>query len=93
MNRGLYTSATSLLINQRRLDTISNNLANINTTGFKKDVLISEAFPEVLLSKINDIIDMDNHERFKGVNVEKDGRIHLLSWLDEFFHLSQHLLL
>ncbi|SHH78581.1 flagellar basal-body rod protein FlgG [Caloranaerobacter azorensis DSM 13643] len=88
MNRGLYTSATSLLINQRRLDTISNNLANINTTGFKKDVLISEAFPEVLLSKINDIIDMDNHERFKGVNVEKDGNTYKLNINSGYFRIK-----
>ncbi|WP_427337929.1 flagellar hook-basal body protein [Caloranaerobacter sp. DY30410] len=88
MNRGLYASATSLLINQKRLDTISNNLANINTTGFKKDVLISESFPEVLLRKINDIIDMDNHGQFKGVNIEKDGDTYKLSINSGYFRIK-----
>lgn len=87
MNRGLYTSATSLLINQKRMDTISNNLANINTIGFKKDVLISESFPEVLLSKINDTIDMDNHGQFKGVKVEKDGGVYKLNINSGYFKI------
>lgn len=54
MNRGLYISATSLVANQRKLEVLSNNLANVNTTGFKKDVSLTETFPEKLLMKIND---------------------------------------
>ena len=54
MNRGLYISATSLSANQKRLEILSNNLANVNTTGFKKDMSLTETFPEKLLSKIND---------------------------------------
>ncbi len=33
----LYTSATGMDAMQTKLDVIANNLANINTTGFKKD--------------------------------------------------------
>lgn len=36
MIRGLYTSATGMTAQQMTIDVISNNLANINTTGFKK---------------------------------------------------------
>lgn len=36
MLRSLYTSASGMLANQLYVDTISNNLANVNTTGFKK---------------------------------------------------------
>lgn len=54
MNRGLYISATSLIANQKRLESIANNLSNMNTMGYKKDITITESFPEVLLSKIND---------------------------------------
>ncbi|NMB26696.1 MAG: flagellar hook-basal body protein [Tissierellia bacterium] len=54
MNRGLYISATSLVANQKKLDVLSNNLANVNTTGFKKDMSLTETFPEKLLSKINE---------------------------------------
>ena len=34
--RALYTAATGMTAQQLRLDAISNNLANVNTTGFKK---------------------------------------------------------
>lgn len=53
MNRGLYISATALDANQKRLEVLSNNLANVNTTGYKKDMALTETFPEKLLSKIN----------------------------------------
>lgn len=36
MIRSLYTSTTGMIAQQLNLDTIANNLANVNTTGFKK---------------------------------------------------------
>jgi flagellar basal-body rod protein FlgG len=36
MMRSLYTAATGMGAQQLNLDVISNNLANVNTTGFKK---------------------------------------------------------
>lgn len=36
MNRSLFTAATGMLAQQMNIDTIANNLANVNTTGFKK---------------------------------------------------------
>ncbi|WDV46095.1 flagellar hook-basal body protein [Clostridiaceae bacterium M8S5] len=75
MFRSMYISTTSLLQNQKILDVTSNNLANANTNGFKKDVVISEAFPELLLKKINDNVDMDNHERFTGVKFNQEDAI------------------
>jgi flagellar basal-body rod protein FlgG len=36
MIRSLYTAATGMDAQQTRMDTIANNLANSNTTGFKK---------------------------------------------------------
>jgi flagellar basal-body rod protein FlgG len=37
MLRALYSSAAGMQSQQTNLDIISNNLANVNTTGFKKD--------------------------------------------------------
>lgn len=51
MNRGLYIGSTSLVTNQRKLEVLSNNLANINTTGYKKDFSVTESFPEKLMAK------------------------------------------
>ncbi|MFW6409458.1 MAG: flagellar basal-body rod protein FlgF [Halanaerobiales bacterium] len=53
MIKGLYTSAASMLTNKRQLDVVSNNLANADTTGYKKDETIQEAFPEMLLSRMS----------------------------------------
>lgn len=36
MMRALWTAGTGMLAQQLNIDTISNNLANVNTTGFKK---------------------------------------------------------
>jgi len=88
MNNGLYISTTSLLLNQKRMEVISNNLANGNTTGFKKDIVLAESFPEVLLSKINGGIDMDNHGPFKGVKVEQNGDVFTLSIDSGYFKVK-----
>lgn len=37
MIRALFTAATGMQAQQLNLDTIANNLANVNTTGFKKN--------------------------------------------------------
>ncbi|MDQ3003515.1 MAG: flagellar basal-body rod protein FlgG [Fibrobacterota bacterium] len=49
MIRSLYTSATGMKANQLYIDNISNNLANVNTTGFKKSKL---EFQELLYQTI-----------------------------------------
>ena len=36
MIRALYTSATGMTAQQLNMDVIANNLANVNTTGFKR---------------------------------------------------------
>ncbi|BCJ87745.1 flagellar hook-basal body protein [Effusibacillus dendaii] len=54
MIRGLYTAASGMVAGERRQDVISNNLANVNTIGFKKDDSIMRSFPEMLLYSLND---------------------------------------
>lgn len=54
MVRGLYTAYTGMLNQQYRLDTITNNLANASTTGFKSEGVTSRAFENVLAIKIKD---------------------------------------
>lgn len=54
MIRGLYTSGWSMLAIQKKMDIISNNMANVSTNGYKKDTLILESFPSVLTKIIKD---------------------------------------
>ena len=43
MVRGLYTAYTGLVNQQKRLDIVSNNLANSTTTGYKKEGMTTRA--------------------------------------------------
>lgn len=88
MNNGLYSSTTALLLNQKKLDVISNNIANINTTGYKKDLVLSQSFPEVLLAKINDGASSSNSTPFKGIEVTKDGDVYSLSTNSGYFRIK-----
>lgn len=54
MIRGLYTSALGMTTQFKKMDVVSNNLANADTTGFKKDMVVSHSFPEELTKRIND---------------------------------------
>ena len=40
MQYGLYVSAAGALVNSYRQDVIANNLANVETVGFKRDLAI-----------------------------------------------------
>ena len=48
MNRGYYTAAQGMINQQRILDAVSNNLANINTAGYRKDEIVLNTFQEQL---------------------------------------------
>ena len=54
MNRGIYTSASGMIAEMVRTDTIANNLANCNTAGYKKDINISKDFNNMLIERIRD---------------------------------------
>jgi flagellar basal-body rod protein FlgF len=54
MIRGLYTGASGMVAQMHRMDSISNNLANVDLTGYKRDTAIHKAFPELLLRRMND---------------------------------------
>ncbi|MCP3979349.1 MAG: flagellar hook-basal body complex protein [bacterium] len=44
MNSQLYTAASGLSVEQRRLDLIANNLANLSTTGYRAERLFSVTY-------------------------------------------------
>ncbi len=48
----MYTAASGALVAQSAVDTIANNLANVNTTGFKRAVLQVQAQPQRDLYRI-----------------------------------------
>lgn len=54
MIRGLYTGASGMNAQQIRLDAISNNLANVDTDGYKRDEAVHKSFASLLLRRLND---------------------------------------
>ncbi|MBN1498110.1 MAG: flagellar basal-body rod protein FlgF [Spirochaetes bacterium] len=54
MLRGIYTGASGMIAQQARLDVVANNLANVDKTGFKKDLAVFKAFPDMLIRRINE---------------------------------------
>lgn len=50
MNTSLYISAGALQAYQQKIDTSANNMANVNTPGFKRR---EQSFSEILASQIN----------------------------------------
>ena len=62
MIRGLYTAWTGMYNEQKRLDVLSNNLANSATVGFKKEGATSQSFDQVLAIRAK------NNEEPRGGN-------------------------
>lgn len=54
MVRSLYTASTGMVHQMQRLDVITNNLANSDTTAYKKEGATSQSFDAVYGIKIND---------------------------------------
>ena len=54
MVKGLYTAYTGMRHQQNRMDILSNNMANSDTVGFKKEGSTNQAFKDVLAYRIKD---------------------------------------
>ncbi|WP_297963695.1 flagellar hook-basal body protein [uncultured Anaerovibrio sp.] len=76
MWRGLYTAATGMITESYRTDTIANNLANANTTGFKRDDAVSSEFEPMLIRKIDDLSKTQRDvTTFKGFSLNNNAPI------------------
>lgn len=53
MVRGLYTAWTGMINEQKRLDVLSNNMANADTIGYKKQGTTSQSFDDELTIRIH----------------------------------------
>jgi len=62
MQSGYYSSAAGMVAQFNRLDTIANNLANVNTIGFKEDNLVVGDFSR-LYKEARDELPNENHTK------------------------------
>jgi flagellar basal-body rod protein FlgG len=53
MVQGLYTAAMGMMTSQAQVDTISNNLANVNTPGYCGAEMLEMAFPQMLIDRLD----------------------------------------
>ena len=70
MVKGLYTAYTGMRNEQNRMDIITNNLANSDTTGYKKEGVTNQAFDSLLAYRIKD-------RATSGVDAKKIGSMSL----------------
>lgn len=71
MDRGTYIAASGAFAQMRKLEIVNNNLSNLNTAGFKKEVLVGkeQSFDQTLASVIakKDPYAKGDHDRTPGV--------------------------
>jgi len=85
MVRGTYIAGTGMMLQRRHMEIITNNIANADTTGFKKEYLVSHSFDAVLIRRINDehdphILGMRHFNRAPGV-----GPLNLGTQVDQLY--------
>lgn len=66
MINGLYTATAGMAMQQRRVDVVASNLANINTTGHKKEIAVFSQYLPNATETPNDFI--RNSEYNKTIN-------------------------
>lgn len=69
MVKGLYTAYTGMINQQKRLDVLTNNLANSATTGFKKEGTVSQSFDHVYAVKIKDASESYVNRRIGSISL------------------------
>src|SRR5699024_10469581 len=52
MLRGFYTATSGMIAQQRHQEALSNNMANVNTPGFRADQTTIRSFPDMLIRQL-----------------------------------------
>lgn len=74
MVKGIYTAASGMMTQYKKMDVISNNIANMDTAGYKKDGVISKSFGEVMMTRLNgpgDVMPKEIGKMSMGVTVNQ----------------------
>lgn len=67
MLRGMYSSISAMINLQANQSVITNNIANIKTTGFKSETLVSKTFDDIILSNNDKYINGQGKKQELGV--------------------------
>lgn len=75
MFSGVYTATSGMNVDLHKMDVIANNLANADTPGFKKEVIVQKSFASLLNGEINQpeltgsYVDRTNTDFSEGASV------------------------
>ena len=81
MIRGIYTAVAGMLNEMARQEVVANNLANVNTTAFKKDLAVFRARDDKAISRI----ESDGAPRGSGAEATSIGRLSTGAFLDRVY--------
>lgn len=54
MLRSLYIAGTGMMTQRAKMNVVINNITNVDTAGYKKDVVVTRSFEDMLLDRLND---------------------------------------
>ena len=66
MIRSLYTAVSGMIAMESKQNTVTNNMANANTTGYKSQNLCTKSFDEVLLQNMDKVTNGANKRQELG---------------------------
>lgn len=72
MVRGFYQIGTGLFAQQKKLSTISNNIANAETSGYKKQTVVTESFEDIMLKRVQNV---DNKKTVSDIGSKSTSRV------------------
>ncbi|MCM1164720.1 MAG: flagellar hook-basal body protein [Lachnospiraceae bacterium] len=98
MNRGYYYACNGMILNQRRINTIGNNLANASTAGYKRDTLLVDRFDEhmILVKHRQELsgtfahtyVDSTYTDLEQGFFEQTDSPFDVAIWGDVYFNIA-----
>ncbi|MBM7561308.1 flagellar hook-basal body protein [Fusibacter tunisiensis] len=87
MIKGLYVAGTNMMANIYKMDVTSNNLANVNTTGFKKETFEVESFNSRLFNRMNGSL-LPSEVGVAEVSQSTDGDVYTLNTSKGYFRVN-----
>jgi flagellar basal-body rod protein FlgF len=72
MNSGMYSAVSGNIASMQRMDVITNNLANINTSGFKKDRMVFDSLLSYAKNPTLPAGSMTDNPVLTGYTIETD---------------------
>jgi flagellar basal-body rod protein FlgG len=82
--KGLYTAGAGMMLQMAKQDAVANNLANVNTSGYKKQIAVARAFPEMLMSRLGEV-EKNSRGDYEPVPVEIIGGLGTGAAIDKIY--------